>query len=541
MRWIQTSLRNKLLLFLGVYTLLVSIAAAIEYGGTADSIHRFQQVLSHEVNNERTVLKMVSGFKKQVQEWKNVLLRGSDPAALKKYWGKFERQESDIQEQGRQLLGALATGESSRLLQQFLQRHREMGASYRKGLAVFRESGFDSTAGDRAVKGIDREPTRLLEQAAEQIARQTSAITDQANAEAGQASTLSAVIMLIAIVAGFSLFYWFSQRAIVAPTRQLAADLDRLADGDFSHRIACRSQDEIGEIATSAEKSQDPLGAMIKQVVDASSMLHNSTLQLGEAERNTSTAMREQQAETSQVAVAMNQMSTTSREIARNASSAADAASGANRQAAEGGDIVREVINSISDLSGEIERATGVVQKLESDSAEIGKVLDVIRGIAEQTNLLALNAAIEAARAGEQGRGFAVVADEVRNLATRTQESTQEIQQMIERLQEGTGNAVTAMEKGEAKVSLSVDQATRSGAALEGILEAIQTINDMNTQIASAAEEQSAVASDISSSIHTMDEICNQTSSRIEESHLTTQKMTGMVEKLDQLVQRFRT
>jgi methyl-accepting chemotaxis protein len=540
MAWIQTSLRNKLLLFLGIYTLLVSIAAFVEYRGSGDSIQRFEQVLTQEVGNERAVLQMVAGFKKQVQEWKNVLLRGSDPASFKKYWGKFQQEEAGLQKQGGALLKRLGSGEAATLLQQFLQRHKQMGQAYRKGLEAFRQSGFDSKTGDKAVKGIDREPTRLLEQAAQRIAEQTSQITAGASTQAGHAAIISLTTMLVAIVAGFALFYWFSQRAIVRPTNQLTTDLDRLADGDFSHPIESSSRDEIGKIANSAGKIQQQLGGMIKQVADTSTRIRKTAEQVGEADQNTSSAMRHQQSETSQVAVAMTEMSATSQEIARSAGSAAEAASDANRQAAEGGEIVRRVIGSISDLSGEIRHATTVVQALESDSEDIGKVLDVIQGIAEQTNLLALNAAIEAARAGEQGRGFAVVADEVRNLATRTQKSTQEIQAMIERLQDGTGNAVAAMKKGGEKVSLSVDQATRSGTALEQILQAIQTINDMNTQIASAAEEQSSVASDISVSIHTMDDICTQTSARIQESHTTTQEMNRMVEELDELVVRFR-
>ncbi len=201
---------------------------------------------------------------------------------------------------------------------------------------------------------------------------------------------------------------------------------------------------------------------------------------------------------------------------------------------------MQQAVDSISDLASEIGTTSEVIHALEADSEAIGNVLDVIRGIAEQTNLLALNAAIEAARAGDQGRGFAVVADEVRALAQRTQESTQEIQQMIERLQAGSQQAVSAMDKGQEKVRLSVEQANASGARLEEILQAIRTINDMNIQIASAAEEQGHVAADITRSVDITNDLCTQTTSKSHEMATTGNQMKQMTEELKTMVGHFQ-
>jgi len=445
-----------------------------------------------------------------------------------------------LQALGRELVGKLNDPQARPLVEQFLQSHQVMGQAYLKGLSAFRENGFDSKAGDRAVKGIDREPTKLLEQAAEAISSNVRQEIARESTSTHRSITTSLVIILLSAMAGFALFFWFARRAITTPMALLATDLNRLAAGNFSQPVQCNNRDEIGEIAHSAGKIQSQLGDMIRRIVDASQRLDNASSLVSDSGQSTHQAMQQQNAETGQVAVAMNQFSTTVQEIARNAVSAAEAADNANRQTMEGSGVVSRAVESISDLAHEMSGASDVIHTLESDSEAIGNVLDVIRGIAEQTNLLALNAAIEAARAGEQGRGFAVVADEVRNLANRTQESTQEIQQMIERIQGGSRNAVEAMDKGREKVALSVEQATQSGEKLNEILQAIRTINEMNTQIASAAEEQGCVAGEISGSIDTMNSISNRTSDQIRETTSASDDMDRLVQELKEMVGRFR-
>ncbi|NHZ69797.1 MAG: methyl-accepting chemotaxis protein, partial [Thermotogales bacterium] len=221
--------------------------------------------------------------------------------------------------------------------------------------------------------------------------------------------------------------------------------------------------------------------------------------------------VQRQKSEIDQVATAMTEMAATVQEVARNAATAAGAARDANEEAGSGKRVVKETIQAINSLAGEVQSASDVINQLAADSEAIGGVLDVIRGIAEQTNLLALNAAIEAARAGEQGRGFAVVADEVRTLAQRTQTSTQEIQSMIEKVQSGARNAVNVMESGREQAAGSVSKAGEAGTSLETINSAVSAINDMNMQIASAAEEQSAVAEEINRNIVNIGIVADET------------------------------
>ena len=248
----------------------------------------------------------------------------------------------------------------------------------------------------------------------------------------------------------------------------------------------------------------------------------------------------QQQSETSQVVTAMNEMTATVQEVARHATEAASAANKADHASVEGKKVVLSTMNAIEALSSEVHSAANVISQLEKDSENIGTVLDVIKGIAEQTNLLALNAAIEAARAGEQGRGFAVVADEVRTLASRTQQSTQEIQAMIENLQVGAQTAVKVMDESRAKAESSVSQAAKAGGSLEDITHSVSLINDMNTQIATAAEEQSAVAEEINRNIVNISEIVDRTADGANQTSIASEELASLAAQLQQLVNQFK-
>ena len=233
-------------------------------------------------------------------------------------------------------------------------------------------------------------------------------------------------------------------------------------------------------------------------------------------------------------------MAATANEIARNASAAAEAAGSADRESRQGQDIVEEAVRAINALAGKVEEANDLIAQLEADSDRIGTVLDVIRGIAEQTNLLALNAAIEAARAGEQGRGFAVVADEVRTLASRTQQSTREIQSMIEALQERTTQAAQAMQEGSNQARTGVDKVTLSGEALQKIVKAVITITDMNTQIATASEQQSAVSEEINRNVSSIGELANAAFDNAGGTLRSSEALHELSQELAEQVRRFQ-
>jgi methyl-accepting chemotaxis protein len=237
----------------------------------------------------------------------------------------------------------------------------------------------------------------------------------------------------------------------------------------------------------------------------------------------------------------MNEMTATVRDVAKNAELAAESAGEANALTQAGQGVVATTVTGIGALAQEIDGAAGTIQTVKEDSVKIGSVLDVIRGIAEQTNLLALNAAIEAARAGEQGRGFAVVADEVRTLASRTQGSTQEIQGMIKSLQSGTEQAVAVMESSRSKAQASVEQAHQAGASLTAISRAVNNISDMNAQIASAATEQESVSEEINRNITIISQVANESAQGAEQINAASQDLARLATELQSAVAQFKS
>jgi len=534
------SLLAKLMLITGSGTTLLLLAVAYAFWQSVQNIGEYRALLAHEVHNERAILQMESSFKKQVQEWKNVLLRGSDTQALERYWAQFEQDESTIQDQGRSLVDGMSQGEARDLVQRFLSAHREMGSAYRRGLETFKAAGMQAQAGDQAVKGIDRAPTELLAQAAANIAAavQASAATIEQNTRS--ALTISVVLMSLAVATAFILFLWAVNRLVLRPAHQLVEHMSQLAQGDFTVKIVAHSADEIGQLADSARNICDRLGSVLRDVVRSSTRLAEESGQLAHVAATTDEGVQVQQRETDQVATAMNEMSATVGEVAKSAVHAADAAGKADGETRQGKAVVSATIDGIDALAADIEQTAAAINHLEADGENISGVIEVIRGIAEQTNLLALNAAIEAARAGEQGRGFAVVADEVRTLASRTQQSTQEIRGMIERLQNGTRSAVAAMSKNQEQARNAVEQAARTGTALESIATAVARISEMNTQIASAAEEQGAVAEEINRNIVTISQVAEQSASGAQQITRTSADLSELARGLQQLAGRFR-
>jgi methyl-accepting chemotaxis protein len=350
--------------------------------------------------------------------------------------------------------------------------------------------------------------------------------------------TLITITLTITAIAIY-LFAGFYQSFITA-IHKLKTASDSMASGNLTEQIHLANKDEFNEVALSFNTMATQFNGVIRQLENSIEQVAAAAEQMSITSKETSTGVQQQHEEIEQVAAAMTEMSATAQEVARNAQETATATQDADNTAAEGSKIVANTVTIISSLAKEVEEAMSVVKNLKQDGDNIGTVLDVIRGIAEQTNLLALNAAIEAARAGEHGRGFAVVADEVRTLASRTQESTQEIQDMIERIQTGTDQAVTVMEEGQKRTEITVEETNKGSEFLNSIITSVAKIDDMCIQIASAAEEQSAVADDISRSIEHINQVTLDTALGSRQVAESSNNLALLASDLQGLINRFK-
>ncbi|MDH5300859.1 MAG: methyl-accepting chemotaxis protein [Gammaproteobacteria bacterium] len=354
-------------------------------------------------------------------------------------------------------------------------------------------------------------------------------------------SAMFGALLLGVVIVMFSMFY--TRRAVVDPIKNLADRLEDVAsgNGDLTLKLEEKGDDELTDVARRFNRFLGKLRGMMEQIKGSV-----ATIESGAADFSVITdelknnAMRQQQ-ETQTIAAAVNEMAASIREVAENANAASAAADTADKEAINGRQVVKSSVNAVEGLAAEVARSATVLSELDAHSQRIESVLDVIKTIAEQTNLLALNAAIEAARAGEQGRGFAVVADEVRTLASRTQESTQEIQVMIAALQASSKQAVSSMHDGNERARQAMEEVSKANDALESIASCIQDIVGRNVQIAAAAEEQSSVADEINRNVENISVVSSETGRHAENTANGSAELNQMAKSISGLVAQFRT
>ncbi|MBD8732408.1 HAMP domain-containing protein [Pseudomonas sp. CFBP 13710] len=537
----KTSLRAQVLALLASGLLILLLIALGSFKFLAASLDDYTALVAGPLRATELVDRANVQFKTQVQEWKNVLLRGKDAKAADKYWAQFEEQERAVAAT-LQALGELpgVPAGISQNAQRLRAEHAVLGAAYRKGHDAFLASGADAASGDRAVAGVDRATSEQLNALVSELRTLADEQSLLINHRGHQAIIWGIAIMLVSGLLITALSLWLVNRNLVTPVRDLIDYVARLSQGHLAERVVSHRRDELGRLAVAANTLRDFL-------VDTFTRLQRSTANLDQAsgELNTIAAVMlqgtsEQFERTDQVATAMQEMSATAQEVARHAAGAATAADDADREAQDGEQAMQATIHTITRMRGEIAVTGDVIRQLRDDSGRIGKVLEVIRGIADQTNLLALNAAIEAARAGDAGRGFAVVADEVRTLAQRTAASTQEIHQIIDTVQTGAVNAVQAIESGQKRSDEGAEQVVAAGQTLTRITQTIESIRDMNRQIATAAEEQNAVVEDIAQNLVEITAIATTNQGSVERTQAASSHLHQLSAELAQVTARIK-
>ncbi|RMP59142.1 hypothetical protein ALQ18_04766 [Pseudomonas marginalis pv. marginalis] len=361
------------------------------------------------------------------------------------------------------------------------------------------------------------------------------------DAEDQYTSAFSMVVGLLIIATALTiLFAWLLTRSITLPIAQALEAAEAVAEGNLTRPIKVDGNDEAGRLLAAMAKMQDKLRDTLQRIAGSATQLASAAEELNAVTDESARGLTQQNNEIEQAATAVNQMTSAVEEVARNAVSTSQASREATTSAGDGRDLVQETVSAIERMSGEVQATATLISDLANESRDIGKVLDVIRGLADQTNLLALNAAIEAARAGEAGRGFAVVADEVRALAHRTQQSTSEIERMIGSIQSGTEHAVDSMRNSTERAESTLSIAKGAGLSLDTINTAIMEINERNLMIASAAEEQAQVAREVDRNLVNIRDLSVQSATGASQTSAASNELSRLAVDLNGMVGRFR-
>lgn len=425
--------------------------------------------------------------------------------------------------------------ETQRNFQQYLQGQAQVVSLLQQGDnagAVDMQDHQMAPLANQITKGLQRLMTINSEFAKEEAKASQAAFEQQR----WQSILLVVVALLLAAMLAIML-----TNSITRPLRTAVLSANRIANNDLTESMSIDGKDEVTQLAQALAQMQQNLRNTLHLIANSSNQLASAAEELNSVTDDNARGVQLQNDEIQQAATAVTEMSSAVDEVAKTAQTTSEASADSARSAAVGRQQVRQTISSIEQMNSDVAQSVEVVQQLAVQAQDIGKVLDVIRAIAEQTNLLALNAAIEAARAGEAGRGFAVVADEVRALAGRTQVSTREIEQMINQIRQGTGTAVQVMAQSAERARVAAEVAQDAGHALETINSQISLINDSNMVIASAAEEQSKVAREVDRNIVNISDLANQSAASAAQTTAAAQELSRLAVELNDLVSQFKT
>ena len=389
----------------------------------------------------------------------------------------------------------------------------------------------------RIKDGTDQMGEQLNKLIAINVADAKTADTDAGQSYDGAITGVIAVSVAAALLT--VLLAWLLTRSIVTPLRKAVEVAETIAGGNLSKAIEDDGKDEPARLLGALAAMQANLRQTIQQIAGSATQLASAAEELSAVTEEASKGLQQQNNEIDQAATAVNEMTAAVEEVARNAVSTSEASAQSNQAAREGRDRVVETVGAIQTMTQDVQNTAAMIEGLATQGRDIGKVLDVIRAIAEQTNLLALNAAIEAARAGEAGRGFAVVADEVRALAHRTAQSTQEIEKMVAGIQNGTGQAVQSMEQSNQRTQSTLEMARAAGVALEQITQSISLINERNLVIASASEEQAQVSREVDRNLMNIRDLATQSTAGADQTSAASFELSRLAADLNAMVARF--
>ena len=485
-------------------------------------------------------------FKKQVQAWKDILLRGSDKENFDKYKGEFMSLEAKIQGDGLDLKKQLQDKDNQARVDDFLSAHNALNKEYSVALEAFEKSGRrDFHKADLTVKGKDRPVTDKIDGLVAEVDVQTRE-SQELNRRKAAADFRLTLIGTLSLVLFLLLGGVYTAKTVNRATSTLVSYLSAQSSelqqgrGDLTKRLALGSDDEFGRISHAFDTFTEALHDVIARVSSYSERVASASEEISSGTTQSAEAARVQADQTHQVATAMQEMSATVQQVSQNSQTASDVSHRAAQAAREGGQVVEQTLATMRSIADSSKTVAERIAALGRNSEQIGKIIGVIDDIADQTNLLALNAAIEAARAGEQGRGFAVVADEVRKLAERTTKATKEIAGMIESIQQETKSAVQAMEVGSRDVQVGVEKTSAAGAALEEMIKMSEQVGDMISQIATAATEQSATTEQINANVAQISSATEESSAAADQTAKACQDLSSLAFDLQKLVSQFK-
>ncbi len=540
MNWFNRSIFNKLLVIVLGGNLVIAAAAVFFLLKSLAAIQSFDTLITNEIQHEQQMQDVRALFKQQVFEWHGLLLRGNQPAELTKAWEGFEKAEAQILVLSQTLLASLSQHHPAHAkFEAFMKSHQTLGQSYRKGLDAYQTAGFDHRAGDRAVKGVERSATQQLDEAIKSLGQSNRQDSQDISTHAHNAGKGAAVALFMSIGLFTCAILYLIHRAIVTPARTLATAIKHLSQGNLEDEITIEQPDELGKLADASRDLRTFLLNVSQQLTTSNRRLQAASADLIANAETVNDSVQQVHQRTDQIATAVHELSAAAQQVASHATDAVGLTQNTDTAAKDGMNVMQRAQTTMGALSEQVETTASQVQKLAQETHNVGTVLNVIRSIAEQTNLLALNAAIEAARAGEQGRGFAVVADEVRSLAQKTQDSTEEIERIINSVQEGAQNTVRVMDISRTRTAESVELFNRVAEKLGDITANIDHLSRLNHQVETSAQEQAQVSERIAGKITEVTAITQQTALAAEKNQETSRLLTETAARTRALSSRF--